>query len=167
MFCLQLKQGDQIRRFFAHWVIVYLRHFLKNTEVAHIAGLLFFTWKKLCINIDIKMVWTRVARWFIFKPNPYIVLVYFENTLNGKILTLLWPIGILCGHLLYFMATWYILLSSPILSPFWYIVSRTIWQPWTLSCILANFSQTRQGSMLWSQFSAIFDNFLRKNWRFF
>jgi hypothetical protein len=23
-----------------------------------------------------------------------------------------------------------------------------------------------QGSMLWSQFSAIFDNFLRKNWSF-
>jgi hypothetical protein len=27
-------------------------------------------------------------------------------------------------------------------------------------------SESRQGSMLWSQFSAIFANFLRKNWRF-
>jgi hypothetical protein len=30
----------------------------------------------------------------------------------------------------------------------------------------AIFSQTRLGSMLWSQFSTIFDNFRRKNWRF-
>jgi hypothetical protein len=28
------------------------------------------------------------------------------------------------------------------------------------------FSQIHLGSMLWSQFSAIFDNFQQKNWRF-
>jgi hypothetical protein len=30
-----------------------------------------------------------------------------------------------------------------------------------------NFTDERQGPMLWSQFFAIFDNFRRKNWRFF
>jgi hypothetical protein len=36
---------------------------------------------------------------------------------------------IFCDHLLYFMAIWCILWSINILSPFWYIVSRKIWQP--------------------------------------
>jgi hypothetical protein len=38
-------------------------------------------------------------------------LVYFT-----AILTILWPFGIFCGHLVNF-------------SPFWYVVPRKIWQP--------------------------------------
>jgi hypothetical protein len=39
-------------------------------------------------------------------------------------------IGIYCGHLVYFMADWQlsgILVHFP---PFWYFMSRSIWQPW-------------------------------------
>jgi hypothetical protein len=39
-------------------------------------------------------------------------LVYFTAIEN-----ILWPFVIFCGHLVYF-------------SPFWYFVSRKIWQPW-------------------------------------
>jgi hypothetical protein len=74
---------------------------------------------------------TMVARWFVFKPKIpfgsileglargnhgifYNHLVYF--TAIGNISR---PFGIFCGHLTYF-------------SPFWYIVPRKIWQPWTI-----------------------------------
>jgi hypothetical protein len=54
-----------------------------------------------------------------------------------KLLTFItnWYVPILCGHLLYLMTTLvYIgmLWSFVIFSPFWYILSRTIWQPWSL-----------------------------------
>jgi hypothetical protein len=39
------------------------------------------------------------------------ILVYFTTIGN-----ILWPLGIFCGHLVYFL-------------PFWYFVPRKIWQP--------------------------------------
>jgi hypothetical protein len=36
------KQGDKIRRIFAHWVVVYLGSFLKIIELARILGLCTF-----------------------------------------------------------------------------------------------------------------------------
>jgi hypothetical protein len=44
----------------------------------------------------------------------YEYLVYFTAIAN-----ILWPFGIVCGHLLYF-------------PPFWYFVPRKIWQPCNL-----------------------------------
>jgi hypothetical protein len=38
-------------------------------------------------------------------------------------------------HVVYFMAFWYILFQLVLLSPFWLIVSRTIWQPWPIHSI--------------------------------
>jgi hypothetical protein len=78
-----------------------------------------------CLDVDIE---TGVARWFVFKPKIpiwvnfwglamenlgifYDHLVYF--TAIGNIL---WPFGILCGHLVYF-------------SPFLCFVPSKIWQP--------------------------------------
>jgi hypothetical protein len=40
-------------------------------------------------------------------------------------------------------------------------VHRPAWRP------TASFKRVTRGSMLWSQFSAIFANFRRQNWRFF
>jgi hypothetical protein len=61
------------------------------------------------------MICSRVARWRIFKPNIQI-WVNFGGTCNGRCWYILWafglrilrPIGLLCGHLVYFMALGYI-----------------------------------------------------------
>jgi hypothetical protein len=37
-----------------------------------------------------------------------------------------WPCGTLWGHLLHFMAIWYILRSLANLYPFWYVVSKNL-----------------------------------------
>jgi hypothetical protein len=76
------------------------------------------------------LVWSRVARWFVFKPKIpiwvnclgvfqwkilahfYDHLVYFKAIAN-----ILRPFGTFCGHLVYFSA-------------FRYFVPRKIWQPW-------------------------------------
>jgi hypothetical protein len=67
----------------------------------------------------------KVARWFIFKPNPHLGYI-----LGGLLISFL-TIWYTCAHLPHFMAIWYSLGSSVIVCPFWYIVSRYIWQPWT------------------------------------
>jgi hypothetical protein len=65
----------------------------------------------------------RVARWFVFKPKipnldkfwrvlQWKILVYFMT-----IWSILRPLEIFYGHLVYF-------------SPFWYFVPRKIWQPY-------------------------------------
>jgi hypothetical protein len=37
--------------------------------------------------------------------------------------------GIFYGHLVYFVAVWYILWLFGMFYPFWYVVPRKIWQP--------------------------------------
>jgi hypothetical protein len=63
---------------------------------------------------------SRVARWFIFKPK-FPTWVNFGGPYNGSCLYILRPFGQFSGHLVYFMALWYILWSVGIFSPFWYI----------------------------------------------
>jgi hypothetical protein len=48
-------------------------------------------------------------------------LVYFTN-----IWSILRPFGLFYDHLVYFMVVWYIYCF-----PFWYVVLRKIWQPWS------------------------------------
>jgi hypothetical protein len=43
---------------------------------------------------------------------------------------ILWPFGIFYSHLVYFMNIWECCGNSVYFSPFWYIASRKIWQPW-------------------------------------
>jgi hypothetical protein len=40
-------------------------------------------------------------------------------------------VGIFYSHLVYFVAILSIFLKFDVFSPFWYVVSRKIWQPWT------------------------------------
>jgi hypothetical protein len=47
---------------------------------------------------------------------------------------LLWPFGIFYGRLVFVMAIWYILWLFGIFFPFWYVVPRKIWQPWSKDC---------------------------------
>jgi hypothetical protein len=55
--------------------------------------------------------WSRVARWFIFKPKIPI-WVNFRGPQIGKSWNILWPFGIFTyGYLVYFMTIWYILCS--------------------------------------------------------
>jgi hypothetical protein len=61
---------------------------------------------------------TKIATW-----------VHFGGSCNGRCWCTLWIFGLLYGHLIYFMAIWYILWSFGIFPPFWYIVPREIWQP--------------------------------------
>jgi hypothetical protein len=49
---------------------------------------------------------------------------------NFGVENLLWPFGILCGHLLYSVAVWYISSHLVIFLPCWYLASRKFWQPW-------------------------------------
>jgi hypothetical protein len=84
------------------------------------------------VNASEKLVVNRVARWCIFKPkNPKLgkfcrvsewkMLVYSLFICNMYFTVIwynLWPFGNVMVH-------WYIF------SPFWYIVSRKIWQHWS------------------------------------
>jgi hypothetical protein len=85
------------------------------------------------------------------------------KALGWKILVQVMAIGYFNGQIGIFYVHWVFWIAKLVyvLFPVWYVAPRKIWQPWwaTLTC-------TYQGSMLWSQFSAIFDNFRRKNWRF-
>jgi hypothetical protein len=60
----------------------------------------------------------RVARWYIFKPKIPIWINFGGPFM--AIWSILPPLGIVCGHLVYF----------GIFFPFWYVVPRKIWQPW-------------------------------------
>jgi hypothetical protein len=50
----------------------------------------------------------RVARWYFFKPKIPI-WVNFGAFRNGRCWYILWPFGLCCGHLVYFVVIWYIL----------------------------------------------------------
>jgi hypothetical protein len=70
---------------------------------------------------------SRVARWFIFKPKiPNWVNV--GGSCHGRFWYILGSFGKFTGHFVYFKAIWNILWPIGILSPFWYIVPRKIWQ---------------------------------------
>jgi hypothetical protein len=68
-----LWQSDQIGRIFASWAIVYLRHFLKITEEAHIVGLLISTVKVICILALSKMC--AASFWAIFSQTHLVTLL--------------------------------------------------------------------------------------------
>jgi hypothetical protein len=72
---------------------------------------------------------TRVARWHIFKPKIQI-WVNFGGYCNGRFWYILWPFGQFSGHLIYFMAIWYIFPHLAYFSLFWFVAQRKIWQPW-------------------------------------
>jgi hypothetical protein len=57
-----------------------------------------------------KGFYTRVARWYIFKPKIQ-DWVYFGRPWNRQRWYILWPFGIFQNHLVCFMAIWYILWS--------------------------------------------------------
>jgi hypothetical protein len=42
------------------------------------------------------------------------------------------------GHLANFMAIWYMLHRLGTFLPFWYLVSRNIWQPWMDGCTVGS-----------------------------
>jgi hypothetical protein len=83
----------------------------------------------------------RVARWYIFKHkipiwvnlggsgNRRFWYIFWPLGQFSRHLVFLWSFGIVCDHLVYFMAIWYILWSFGIFSPVWYFVPRKIWQP--------------------------------------
>jgi hypothetical protein len=55
---------------------------------------------------------------------------FWRGSCNGRHWYILSQFGHFSGDLVYFRALMYILWSFGINSPFWYIVSRKIWQPW-------------------------------------
>jgi hypothetical protein len=74
----------------------------------------------------------RVARWYIFKPKiPF--RVNFGGPWNAKVWYNLLTFGIYYGHLVYVMIIRKFSGYLVYFSPFWYIVSRNIWQPWLAS----------------------------------
>jgi hypothetical protein len=60
----------------------------------------------------------RVSRWFIFKPKCH--FGRFWRALEQKMLVCFWSFGKFYGNSVY-------------ISPFWYSVSRKIWQPFSLT----------------------------------
>jgi hypothetical protein len=49
----------------------------------------------------------RVARWYIFKPK-FPIWVNFGRSCKGRCYYILWPFGLFYGHMVYFVAIWYI-----------------------------------------------------------
>jgi hypothetical protein len=81
------------------------------------------------ITICILSTPSTVAKWFIFSNQTTNFGTFWEGSRKEK--------NIFYDHLVYFVAIlfifwqfWYNLWHSVVLSPFWYIVSRKIWQPW-------------------------------------
>jgi hypothetical protein len=84
----------------------------------------FYPHKKLCIYLDKKNLGFilgdffinssghSVARWHIVKPK-ILIWLFARGTCNGRCWYILWPHGLFCGHLVYFMFIWYF-------STFWY-----------------------------------------------
>jgi hypothetical protein len=70
----------------------------------------------------------RVARWFIFKPKIPL-WVNFGGSCNWRCWHILWPFGLFYFHLVY--STYGHLVYFGIFFPFWYVVPRKIWQPWS------------------------------------
>jgi hypothetical protein len=77
-----------------------------------------------------KPVSIRVARWHIFKPKIPI-WVNFGGSRKGRCWYILWPIGLFYVHLVYSVSIWYMLWLFGIFFPFWYVVPRKIWLPWS------------------------------------
>jgi hypothetical protein len=51
------------------------------------------------------------------------------------------PLGLFCGRLVYFTVIWYILRLNGTVVPFWYVVTRKIWQPcYTLAGLRSMFT---------------------------
>jgi hypothetical protein len=57
-----------------------------------------------------------------------------EDVVFRAILSILWPTGILYGHLVHFVG------HLVYFFPFWYVVPKKFWQPW----ILQNFSEGKK-----------------------
>jgi hypothetical protein len=60
------------------------------------------TWKPYVRQVVNLGQMSGVVRWHIFKPKIPI-WVYFWGPSNGKCWYIIWPFGILCGHLVYFI----------------------------------------------------------------
>jgi hypothetical protein len=70
---------------------------------------------------------SRVARWHIFKPKSQFGQIFKGLIMeDAGIFLVIRPIlpqfGIFCGHLVYFVAIWYILWPFDIFVAIWYIV---------------------------------------------
>jgi hypothetical protein len=74
------------------------------------------------------MLWSRVARWFIFKPKMPI-WVNLVGSFKGRCWYILCPFGLSYGHLVFLCPFLCILGSFWYFVLFWYAVSRKIWQP--------------------------------------
>jgi hypothetical protein len=77
---------------------------------------------QICRHQNYRHWLTRVARWNIFKPKIPI-WVNFGGSCNGRCLKMLRPNGLFYGHLVYFVAIWYILWLFDIFFPV--LVCRT------------------------------------------
>jgi hypothetical protein len=62
-----------------------------------------------------------------------------EGNRNGWYI--LWPFGIHYGHFVHFMAIWLFSGNLVYVPPFWYIMSRKIWQP----CFIAQNKLENEG----------------------
>jgi hypothetical protein len=81
---------------------------------------------------------TRVVRWFIFKPKIPI-WANFWGPWMGKCSYIVWPFGILYGHLRYFMTIWNIFRTFGVFMTIWYILcSFGTFFPVLVSCTNKN-----------------------------
>jgi hypothetical protein len=110
-------QGDQIGRFFAHWVIFCFGQLHENYRRSQGCKMVYFQTKNPNLGNFLRVFQRKMLVFF------YEHLVYFAT-----IWYTLWTFGIVCGNLVYF-------------STFWYVVPRKIWQPWTQPTFFVHFIQ--------------------------
>jgi hypothetical protein len=61
-------------------------------------------------SYSVKWPMSRVARWYIFRLKFLAILASFGGPCNGRYLyVFLWQSGVFYGHMVYFVAIWYIL----------------------------------------------------------
>jgi hypothetical protein len=66
------------------------------------------------------------------------IWVNLGGTCNRGCWYTLWPVGPICGHLVYFIAVWITLWPRGTFFPFWFVVQRQICQPWSyfITCVI-------------------------------
>jgi hypothetical protein len=74
------------------------------------------------------LIWKQGCQMTYFKPKISI-WVNFGRSCNERCWYISWPLGPIYGHLVYFVAIWYLVWLIGIFFPFWYVVQRKIWQP--------------------------------------
>jgi hypothetical protein len=85
--------------------------------------------KMKLISFFLSSLWSRAARWYIFKPKIQLWGKFWRALERKMLVYILCSFEVYLDHLVYFMVIWLICGYLVCFSPFWYIMFRKFWQP--------------------------------------